>query len=439
MRVIFGSSWTGLTLAALITLPGCQDVKNIVSDVTASAAPEPTSGEVESCDPAYSLSGFFDSRPEILIQKPAEYPQAGELKRVAVVAPKGAGGDAFIDSFERILTSIKVGGQPYFQVVSRSDLDQVMREQGIGRSASIQQGTAARLGRVLGVDGIYIPKILKHDVKNADYKPANQPQAKCTKRTATFKAVPKLVHVETGQIVYAEEIGGTRETRHCENGGGFLDGKLSAIKGQIGIGGLSDESSLMNEIIQTAMVDFANDIAPKACNKKMNIMEAMDGFSTKIAADEFDGAVEFMKTGRYDRACPAWKSLEGRGEQTVALFNNLSLCAEIDNKLTKARQYCSRADQLLARPDEDINLCLDNIDKRLVEVAALRSTGCGRLQGAAVREVQQLLIDRGYLGGAADGLIGPSTLSAVIDFQTDEGLPIEGDVDSCLLNDLRGL
>lgn len=248
-----------------------------------------------------------------------------------------------------------------------------------------------------------------------------------------------MVDVETGQIVYAEEIGGLKEERYCENGGGFLDGGISSIKGSIGIGGQSDEAGMLNRIIQTAMVDFANDIAPIACNKKMNIMAAMDGFSSDVTAEEFDGAVAFMKTGRYDRACPAWKSLETRGEKTVALYNNLSLCAEIENKLAVARRYCGKADGLLARPDEDINLCIENIEKRLVEVAALRAAGCGRLQRNDVREAQQRLIDKGYLGGAADGMIGPSTLAAVIDFQTDQGLPIEGKVDSCLLNDLRDL
>lgn len=439
MRSFFGSSCTGLAFAALVILPGCQDIKNVVADVRSTVGPEPTSGDIASCDPAYSLSGFFDSRPEILIQKPAKFPQAGELKRVAVVAPEGEKGDLFVDSFEQILTSIKVGGQPYFQVVSRSDLEQVMKEQGLGRSSSIQQGTAAKLGRVLGVDGVYIPKILEHDVRNADYQPSNQPQAKCTKQTASFKAVPKLVDVETGQIVYAKEIGGSKEERHCENGGGFLDGGLSNLKGKIGIGGPSDETSMMNDIIQAAMVDFASDIAPIACQKKMNIMDVSDDLSSEVTADEFAGAVEFMKTGRYDRACPAWQSLEQRGEKSVALFNNLALCAEIDEKLLAARQYCTKADNLLTRPDEDINLCLENIDKRLVEVAALRATGCERLKKADIREVQQLLIDKGYLGAAADGSIGPNTLSAAIDFQTEQGLPIEGNIDSCLLNDLRGL
>ena len=352
---------------------------------------------------------------------------------------KGEEGEAFVDSFEQILTSVKVGGQPYFQVIARSDLEQVMREQGIGRSSSIQQGTAARLGRILGVDGIYIPKIIQHEVVSSPYQPPNQPKAKCTKRTAIFKAVPKLVDVETGQIVYAEEIGGTREQRNCESGGGFLDGGISSIKGTIGIGGHTDESTMMGDIVQTAMVDFATDVAPVACNKKMNIMDGTDGLSTEVTADEFNGAVEFMKTGRYDRACPTWQSLEQRGEQAVALFNNLSLCAEIEDNLVAARQYCSKADQLLTRPDEDINLCLENTAKRLTETAALRAAGCGRLQQADVREVQQRLIDQGYLGGAADGLVGPSTLSAVIDFQTDQGLPIEGKIDSCLLADLRGL
>lgn len=438
MRASIRFSGIAVTLAATLSLTGCEGMETGTPSFLSVGSS--TGGKVASCDPGYSLSGFFDKRPEILIDRPAEYPQAGELKRIAVVAPTGEEGEAFTESFERTLTSIKVGGQPYFQVVARNDLDEVMKEQGIGRSSSIQTGTAARLGRVLGVDGIYIPQILKYDVNDEKYQPADQRGARCTRRTATFKAVPKLVDVETGQIVYSQEIGGTREDRYCENGGGLLDGKLSAFKSTLGVGGQSDQGVMMSAIIDAAMIDFANDVAPQSCSKKMNIMEAMDGFSSEGAASEFDGGVAFMKTGRYDRACPAWRSLEARGEATVALYNNLSLCAEIDNKLTKARQYCGKADALLTRPDENINLCLDNIDKRLVEAAASRGAGCGaRLTTADIREVQQILIDKGYLDDAVNGQIGPSTLSAVIDFQTDNALPVEGEVDGCLLNDLRDL
>ena len=89
MRILLGRVSIVLACSISTVLVGCRDIQNVVADVTASAKPAPTSDRVESCDPAYSLSGFFDNRPEILIEKPAKYPQAGELKRVAVVAPEG--------------------------------------------------------------------------------------------------------------------------------------------------------------------------------------------------------------------------------------------------------------------------------------------------------------------------------------------------------------
>lgn len=47
-------------------------------------------------------------------------------------------------------------------------------------------------------------------------------------------------------------------------------------------------------------------------------------------------------------------------------------------------------------------------------------------RGAAVREVQQLLIDQGYLDDVADGVAGPKTIAAIKAFQKAKGLEVDG-------------
>ena len=47
-------------------------------------------------------------------------------------------------------------------------------------------------------------------------------------------------------------------------------------------------------------------------------------------------------------------------------------------------------------------------------------------QGAPVRRVQSLLIDQGFLTGAADGICGEQTVDAIKAFQKSRGLTVDG-------------
>jgi hypothetical protein len=51
----------------------------------------------------------------------------------------------------------------------------------------------------------------------------------------------------------------------------------------------------------------------------------------------------------------------------------------------------------------------------------------------AVRSAQLYLLFRGIDVGAVDGILGPHTRSAIMQFQTDNGLAVTGDVDDVLL------
>lgn len=47
-------------------------------------------------------------------------------------------------------------------------------------------------------------------------------------------------------------------------------------------------------------------------------------------------------------------------------------------------------------------------------------------RGSSVREVQELLIEKGYLNDIADGVAGPKTVAAIKDFQKSAGLTVDG-------------
>ena len=58
--------------------------------------------------------------------------------------------------------------------------------------------------------------------------------------------------------------------------------------------------------------------------------------------------------------------------------------------------------------------------------------------GEEVSELQQLLMDAGYLNELPDGMFGPITEAAVIAWQEDQGIPVTGMADDAMLEALRG-
>ncbi len=55
---------------------------------------------------------------------------------------------------------------------------------------------------------------------------------------------------------------------------------------------------------------------------------------------------------------------------------------------------------------------------------------------ALVIEIQAELKSRGYYDHAVDGLLGPITRRGIRNFQIDAGLPVTGEIDDALLDDL---
>ncbi len=54
-----------------------------------------------------------------------------------------------------------------------------------------------------------------------------------------------------------------------------------------------------------------------------------------------------------------------------------------------------------------------------------------------IKSAQALLNQRGFDVGSPDGLMGPKTTRAIMDFQKTSGIPVTGQVDTTLLDALK--
>ena len=95
------------------------------------------------------------TKVRINMLKPASYHQASLTKTVAVLPFDGPGGSEFAAEMEGVLSEINIDDKQYFTLVDRSSLGKTMNELKLSQSGFIDQGTAARIGRMVGAQGIY--------------------------------------------------------------------------------------------------------------------------------------------------------------------------------------------------------------------------------------------------------------------------------------------
>ncbi len=93
--------------------------------------------------------------PQTAVNSRADF---SKIKRVAVLSFKGAKGDVAADMMTQAL--LQYGAD----VVERQRLEDVLREQNLAAESVLSPGTARKLGRILGVDAIFVGSVI--DVKN---------------------------------------------------------------------------------------------------------------------------------------------------------------------------------------------------------------------------------------------------------------------------------
>jgi curli biogenesis system outer membrane secretion channel CsgG len=166
-----------------------------------------------------------------------------------------------------LITELVKSGK--FIVVERDKMDKLMEEQKLGQSGAIDPNTAARVGKILGLNAIVTGSIsqfgLKKEGKDFIISQSKQQIVECTVDI-------RVVDVETGQVLYADSGKGVAQ----KNSGKFL-----------GMGNQSKyDETLEGEALRAAIVKFTDNIISQV-NKKP--------WSCRVAA--VSGAKVYLNAG----------------------------------------------------------------------------------------------------------------------------------------------
>src|SRR5262245_19202750 len=112
-----------------------------------------------------AFTGCRELLSQVLL--PAKSHEASQVKRVAILPFSGA--SDISNEVEAMLVYTRVQGQPYFTVVERTALNKVMKEQAIALSGAVDETTAARVGKLVGAEGVILG-VVKTDMAHKPYE-----------------------------------------------------------------------------------------------------------------------------------------------------------------------------------------------------------------------------------------------------------------------------
>ena len=108
-----------------------------------------------------------------------------------------------------------------YQVIERSQLERVLKEQGLGMSGVIDDSQAAEVGKVLGLDALIMGSVsytsVDKDVTKTytDYETKKKYNVYCTVRTVKAEVRMKIISVGTGEILGNKDSNKSYQDEKC--------------------------------------------------------------------------------------------------------------------------------------------------------------------------------------------------------------------------------
>ena len=292
---------------------------------------------------------------------PAKAHEAGKLRRIAVLPFAGRGGNQVSTELEALLVNIRICDKPYFKVIERASLENIMREQKLNLTGAVEEETAVTVGKLVGAEGIILGSVLtniaedKHFSRKRSKCEARDENKKCIKRReymvgcttrdAYFSFTPKVINVTTGRIVASESLSGHIRDSVCQDSGRPLRGR----------------AQMLGDAKRRAIKKFRELIAPYSVIVEITLLEKDDTKPPPKAKEKVAKGIKWAKQGRLERACEFWQEAYKLHPQGYAIHYLLGVCAETQGKLQKALEYYEKADRMTGSPVKEINIALGRV------------------------------------------------------------------------------
>jgi tetratricopeptide (TPR) repeat protein len=290
--------------------------------------------------------------------EPAQIDRMANTKRVAVLDFKhdriGLSRKIEVD-----LARFRIDEKQYFQVVSRSDIDAIMRELRLQNSGLINEKTAVKMGELIGADAIVSGDVQPPSKEDSYFyetrarcadrkcKELVYYRVRCMKRVVGLSADLRVVDVAKGDIIYADTLSRHSIFKHCSDDQHPLPSTMIAAE------------SLATQIAD----DFTYKLTPHYRTFYVSLLDSPDIDYTDEAEKLLEVSLKYIEQGRLNKAQHLLENLiDLTNQKSYVAFYDLGVVKEAQGDYKSAKEYYEYADNLMLEPVEEINEAVLRID-----------------------------------------------------------------------------
>ena len=308
---------------------------------------------------------FSGCSKQVRIQalQPAEIDRATMTKNIAVVAFK-YDRVALSSKIESNLAHHRIENKPFFTIVSRSDFDDVIREQKLQNSGLVDTEDIVEVGNLIGAQAIISGNVGRTSLQDSHFyetrvacrdkkcKETYYYDVRCTKRVVSLSADIKMVDVTKGDIIYAENLSDSRAYKHCRDDSHPLPSK----------------ESVAQKLARNLADRFTYKLTPHYRYFHVELLEKPNLDYTDIQEDLLKHSLQYIEQNRYEKASSLLARLvESTDQQSYVAFYNLAVVKEAQGDYEKAKLYYERADTLTMEPNEVVSIAYNRINNTINE------------------------------------------------------------------------
>ncbi len=295
--------------------------------------------------------------------EPAQVDRISQTKKIAVL---DFNNDrvGLSRKIEANLARFAIDNKKYFTIVSRNDLNTIIKEQKLQNSGLVDEDSSVKVGELIGAQAIisgdvrrptkqdsyfYEPRVRCANAKCSELSYYN---VRCMKRVVGLAAEIRVVDVAQGDIIYADTLNRERVFKHCSDDSHALPSTSMAAQ----------------ELAQSIAKSFTYRLTPHYRVFSVELLDDPDLDYTSEQEKLLKVSLEYIEQGRYDKAEQfLTRLIDSTGGKSYVAFYNLGVIKEAQGKYKEAKEYYDYADHLMVEPVSEINEAVVRINSLIAK------------------------------------------------------------------------
>ncbi len=265
---------------------------------------------------------------------------------------------------EANLANVAIDNKNYFTMISRNDFEKIIKEQKIQNSGLVEQGTAVKVGELIGAQAIISGNVGSPSSQDSSFyetrarcadkkcKTLTYYKVRCVNRAVGLWAEVRIVDVQKGDVIFADRLSKNRVYKHCSDYSSALPSRDMAAQ----------------TLAETMADEFTYRLSPRYRTFGVVLLEEPDLDYSDKQEELLEVSLKYIEHGRYDKAEQFLTQLiDSTASQSYVAFYNLGVVKEADGKYTEAKEYYEMADRLMMEPVKAINEAVVRIERLIAK------------------------------------------------------------------------